>query len=71
MDENVSLLCLDTALPGSDAGAFDPVRLDWLAQRLHDTADRRVLVFTHHPPGLWVSGCWTTCPCSIISPLSI
>lgn len=48
---DVTLLCLDTYLAGSDAGALDKTRLDWLADQLRQTADRRVLVFTHHPPG--------------------
>lgn len=47
----VTLLCLDTYLAGSDAGAMDTARLNWLADQLRETADRRVLVFTHHPPG--------------------
>lgn len=51
LDEHVTLLCLDTARSGSDAGALDQARLDWLAQNLRETTDRRVLVFTHHPPG--------------------
>jgi 3',5'-cyclic AMP phosphodiesterase CpdA len=48
---DVTLLCLDTYLAGSDAGAMDKARLDWLADQLRQTAERRVLVFTHHPPG--------------------
>jgi len=47
----VTLLCLDTYLAHSDAGALDQARLDWLAGQLRQTSDRRVLVFTHHPPG--------------------
>ena len=47
----LTLLCLDTHLPGSDAGQMDQARLDWLADQLRQTADRRVLVFAHHPPG--------------------
>ena len=48
---DVTLLCLDTHLPGDDAGALDAARLDWLAGELARTAERRVLVFMHHPPG--------------------
>lgn len=47
----VTLLCLDTHLPGSDAGALDQARLDWIAEQLAATAGRQVLVFMHHPPG--------------------
>ena len=48
---NLTLLCLDTHLPGDDAGALDAARLDWIAGQLAATADRQVLVFMHHPPG--------------------
>jgi 3',5'-cyclic-AMP phosphodiesterase len=51
LDGGVTLLCLDSVLPGSDAGELDPARLDWLAGQLRETTDRRVLVFAHHPPG--------------------
>jgi len=48
---NVTLLCLDTNMPGSDAGLLDSTRLNWLAEELRQSTDRRVLVFAHHPPG--------------------
>lgn len=51
LDSEVTLLCLDTHLPGSDAGQMDAACLDWLASELEHTRDRRVLVFAHHPPG--------------------
>ena len=51
LTDAVTLLCMDTALPGNDAGALDPARLDWLADQLRETTNRRVLVFAHHPPG--------------------
>ena len=47
----LTLLCLDTNLPGSDAGAFDDARLNWLSDTLTACKDRRVIAFTHHPPG--------------------
>ena len=47
----VTILAMDTHLPGSDAGALDAARLAWLDRQLADTADRRVLVFAHHTPG--------------------
>lgn len=49
--DDLTLLCLDTHVPANDAGALDAERLDWLADALDKAADRRVLVFTHHPPG--------------------
>lgn len=51
LDDRLTLLCLDTALPGSDAGELDAARLAWLEAELLQTTDRRVLVFAHHPPG--------------------
>jgi 3',5'-cyclic AMP phosphodiesterase CpdA len=51
LEGGVTLLCLDTALPGSDAGTLDAARLAWLDAELSKTTDRRVLVFAHHPPG--------------------
>lgn len=49
--DGLTLLCLDTHLPGDDAGAIDDARLAWVADQLAATVDRRVLVFMHHPPG--------------------
>ncbi len=48
---NLTLLCLDTNIPGDHAGAVDEARLSWLADQLAETRTRQVLVFTHHPPG--------------------
>lgn len=48
---NLTLLCLDTNIPGDHAGAIDEARLSWLANQLADTRSRQVLVFMHHPPG--------------------
>jgi 3',5'-cyclic AMP phosphodiesterase CpdA len=48
---NLTVLCLDTHIPGDDAGALDDARLDWLDEQLAATAERQVLVFMHHPPG--------------------
>ena len=41
LDANVTLLCLDTHLPGSDAGQMDSARLDWLASELEQTRQAR------------------------------
>lgn len=52
---DLSLLCLDSNSPGEDGGRLDTARLEWLEAQLADCADRRVLVFIHHPPGaLWL-----------------
>jgi 3',5'-cyclic AMP phosphodiesterase CpdA len=48
---NVTLLCLDTQLPGDDGGHLDDARLNWFRAALEDARDRQVLVFMHHPPG--------------------
>lgn len=44
------ILCLDTHVVGSHAGALCAARLDWLAARLADAGDTPVTVFMHHPP---------------------
>ena len=44
------ILCLDTQKLGSDAGAFCPDRMEWLARTLGDARDQPVLLFMHHPP---------------------
>ena len=44
------LLCLDTLLPGQDAGAFCNARADWLQAQIADAGDRPLYLFLHHPP---------------------
>jgi len=46
----VTLLCLDTLVPGEGRGQLCDLRLDWLDHQLRECADRAVLVFMHHPP---------------------
>ncbi len=44
------LLCLDTLMPGSDAGEFCEARLNWLEAQLAQSPDTPHLLFLHHPP---------------------
>lgn len=46
----LTLLCLDTQVPGRPYGLFCPERLDWIAAALDAAAGRTVLIFMHHPP---------------------
>lgn len=47
------LICLDTLNEEAEdthSGHLCPARLEWLDRTLTDAAERRVIVFTHHPP---------------------
>ncbi|MET4128860.1 phosphodiesterase [Roseovarius sp. MBR-6] len=47
------LVCLDTldeAAADAHSGWLCAARLDWLDTALREAGDRRVIVFTHHPP---------------------
>jgi len=47
------LICLDTLNEEAEdthSGWLCAARLDWLDTALHEAGDRRVIVFTHHPP---------------------
>ncbi len=44
------IVCLDTLLPGADAGEMCTARLAWLEAVLREAGDRSVLLFLHHPP---------------------
>ncbi|WP_297771883.1 phosphodiesterase [uncultured Roseovarius sp.] len=47
------LICLDTLneeTADTHSGRLCDARLDWLEDRLAEAGDRRVIVFTHHPP---------------------
>lgn len=46
----VRLIALDSHVPGSDGGALDAARLDWLEQRLAEEPERPTILFLHHPP---------------------
>ena len=44
------VICLDTLIPGEEAGELCPARLEWLEAQLHAAAGRPVVVAMHHPP---------------------
>ena len=46
----VTLLALDTCVPGESSGELCDVRLDWLEQSLLNSAGKPVVVAMHHPP---------------------
>jgi 3',5'-cyclic AMP phosphodiesterase CpdA len=47
---DVSIVVLDTTVPGEHGGALNSEQLTWLAQQLESRRDRRVIVAQHHPP---------------------
>lgn len=46
----LALLLCDSTLPGTDAGALDHGRLEWIDARLGELSGRPALVAVHHPP---------------------
>jgi len=48
--ETADILCLDTHIPGSHAGAFCAARRAWLTAQLAENPDRPAYIFMHHPP---------------------
>ncbi len=44
------LIGLDTTVPGSDGGALDAARLQWLEAELARAPDQPTLLAMHHPP---------------------
>ena len=48
--DELSLIALDTIIPGEAGGELCPARRQWLADELSTTPDVPVLVFMHHPP---------------------
>ena len=46
----LSLIALDTQLPGEDGGALCAERLAWLDSALHLKRERQTLIAMHHPP---------------------
>ncbi|HJP20425.1 MAG: phosphodiesterase [Alphaproteobacteria bacterium] len=49
-DGPLRILALDTHMPGQVGGGLCDERLDWLAARLEEGAERPTLIFMHHPP---------------------
>lgn len=45
-----ALLCLDTLIPGQDAGELCDDRLRWIEAELARAGDRPVILAMHHPP---------------------
>ena len=46
----LSLIVLDTTVPGEHAGSLDASQLEWLDGQLGERCDREVLIVQHHPP---------------------
>src|ERR1700744_3838055 len=44
------LVCLDSIVPGSDAGSLDEGRIEWLAAALGEAPERPTVLAMHHPP---------------------
>jgi len=44
------IVCLDTQIPGADAGELCQIRLDWLRDTLSAAKTTPVFLFLHHPP---------------------
>ncbi|MCH1489327.1 MAG: phosphodiesterase [Ilumatobacteraceae bacterium] len=47
---SLSLIVLDTTVPGEHAGALDATQLEWLDRQLAERRDREILIVQHHPP---------------------
>jgi 3',5'-cyclic AMP phosphodiesterase CpdA len=48
--DGLALVLCDSTLPGTDAGALDDGRLEWIAARLDELSDRPSVIAVHHPP---------------------
>ena len=46
----VTLIALDTVVPGEDGGTLCAARLGWLQAQLEKRRDRPVIIAMHHPP---------------------
>jgi 3',5'-cyclic AMP phosphodiesterase CpdA len=51
-------IVVDTIVPGSDAGALDEGRLDWLESELERAPEQPTLIAMHHPPFLTAVPVW-------------
>ena len=54
------LVVLDTTIPGEDAGALGPERLDWLDAELAAAPEKLTLAAMHHPPLVTGMALWDT-----------
>jgi 3',5'-cyclic-AMP phosphodiesterase len=44
------LVCLDSTIPGAEAGALDDGRIEWLEATLAEARERPTVLAMHHPP---------------------
>jgi 3',5'-cyclic AMP phosphodiesterase CpdA len=44
------LVCLDSTIPGAEAGALDGGRIEWLDRALAEDAEKPTVIAMHHPP---------------------
>jgi 3',5'-cyclic-AMP phosphodiesterase len=44
------LVCLDSTIPGAEAGALDEGRIEWLDAVLGEERDKPTVIAMHHPP---------------------
>jgi Icc protein len=44
------LVCLDTTIPGAEAGALDEGRIEWLEATLGEQREQPTVLAMHHPP---------------------
>src|SRR5262249_50830967 len=52
----VTLLLLDSSVPGQPHGQLEPLTLEWVDAALTSAPDKPALLFLHHPPfkaGIW------------------
>lgn len=47
---SISLIILDTTVPGEHSGLLDATQLEWLDNQLAERRDDEVLIVQHHPP---------------------
>lgn len=47
---SISIVVLDTTVPGEHGGSLSSEQLSWLESQLETRTDRRVVIVQHHPP---------------------
>ncbi|MEM7324449.1 MAG: phosphodiesterase [Actinomycetota bacterium] len=50
--DDLTIVGVDTIIPGEHGGLIDDERLEWLTESLDDTGDRPTAIAMHHPPFL-------------------
>lgn len=48
--DDLTLLCIDSSVPGASHGELTETTTDWLASQISDLGNRPVMVAFHHPP---------------------